>query len=632
VDLYDAGANVIVDDVTNGTEPFFQDGLVTQAIDYVASKGVPYFTAAGNEAAESYEGDYINSEVDLLVDDEGRGFLHDFDTSGGVDLFLNVTLQPDESLSFGFGYDEPSAAASGDGGTIFVGAPGQAPTSDYDVYVLDTPSASITEANVLAVSDFDNPTTGLPFESISYTNSTGSEQTVYIAFTKLSGADRHLKFSNAGGSGEALKAAEYVGASTALGHANAVGAFTLAATPYNDTAAFNTFIADNAATAGPAAVAESSSIGGGLIYLDVNGNRLTTPVDRMKPDATSSDGDNNTFFGEDFEPDGNKNFFGTSAAAPNAAAVAALMIQSAGGPGSLTPTQIYNALKSTAADLKPGSDYNVGTTPGYDIVSGVGFIRAEAAVAAVAAPLCTPASPLAFSSTFDTNGDNATFGEFATLQEQGTGAANLMGCTFAVFDPQTEKVTYSTEVSGIVGTEGSFTFATMDGDLDLPAETIPDGPGAFTLLNGLATVGQDVGTVLASASVVAGVVYSDENNVFASIAGGTTATNNNEAFLNGLRQIFVASEDGAEVNLAVVAAPNPVSGAGSVSFGLATGGDVRVSLYDALGREIARLAEGSYDVGRHTVALDASELPAGVYVVRVEAGGDARTSRLTIIR
>src|SRR4029078_5834747 len=40
--------NVIVDDVIYITEPFFQDGVVAQAANFVNGKGVSYFSAAGN--------------------------------------------------------------------------------------------------------------------------------------------------------------------------------------------------------------------------------------------------------------------------------------------------------------------------------------------------------------------------------------------------------------------------------------------------------------------------------------------------------------------------------------------------------------------------------------------------------
>jgi subtilisin family serine protease len=82
-------------------------------------------------------------------------------------------------------------------------------------------------------------------------------------------------------------------------------------------------------------------------------------------------GTNTTFFGRDVEPDGFPNFFGTSAAAPHAAAVAALMLQAV---PTTTRHTVYVILKSTALDMG---------RPWFDFDSGFGLIQAERALAAL---------------------------------------------------------------------------------------------------------------------------------------------------------------------------------------------------------------------------------------------------------
>lgn len=80
---------------------------------------------------------------------------------------------------------------------------------------------------------------------------------------------------------------------------------------------------------------------------------------RLKPEMAAMDGGNTTFFTSDTgrDLDTFPNFFGTSAAAPTAAAIAALVLQNKGGPGSVTPAQMRTMLQRSAFqhDLDPYS-------------------------------------------------------------------------------------------------------------------------------------------------------------------------------------------------------------------------------------------------------------------------------------
>ena len=96
----------------------------------------------------------------------------------------------------------------------------------------------------------------------------------------------------------------------------------------------------------------------------------------------------------------------------------------------------------------------------------------------------------------------------------------------------------------------------------------------------------------------------------------------------------VAASPGASLGELSVepVAPNPVRGAAMVRYRTDAPGAATVEVLDGLGRRVAVLAEGAHAAGPHSVRLDASALPAGVYVVRVVQGDAHATTRLTVVR
>jgi hypothetical protein len=86
----------------------------------------------------------------------------------------------------------------------------------------------------------------------------------------------------------------------------------------------------------------------------------------------------------------------------------------------------------------------------------------------------------------------------------------------------------------------------------------------------------------------------------------------------------------AEAGLA--AYPNPFARQAALVFALPAPERVRLSVYDVLGREVARLVDGEVEAGRHEAVLGGSGLPSGVYLVRLEAGAFVQTRRITRLR
>ncbi len=59
---------------------------------------------------------------------------------------------------------------------------------------------------------------------------------------------------------------------------------------------------------------------------------------------------------------------------------------------------------------------------------------------------------------------------------------------------------------------------------------------------------------------------------------------------------------------------------------------VHIAVYDVLGREVAVLVEGTVSAGRYEVVFSAGQLPTGMYLIRMEAGAEALTRRVTLMK
>jgi hypothetical protein len=79
-------------------------------------------------------------------------------------------------------------------------------------------------------------------------------------------------------------------------------------------------------------------------------------------------------------------------------------------------------------------------------------------------------------------------------------------------------------------------------------------------------------------------------------------------------------------------APNPLRDRGTVRFSLPRPEEIRIEVFDLLGRRVLGLAEGEWPAGAHTVPVDAGTLSSGLYFVRMQAGDFRETRRLTIVQ
>lgn len=95
--------------------------------------------------------------------------------------------------------------------------------------------------------------------------------------------------------------------------------------------------------------------------------------------------------------------------------------------------------------------------------------------------------------------------------------------------------------------------------------------------------------------------------------------------------VSTVSEEEAVFELAAPA-PNPTRGTTRLRYSLAEAGEASISVYDMLGRSVSVAASGLHAAGRHDVVIDTDAFAPGLYVVRLEADGQAATQSLTVVR
>ncbi|HZV12153.1 MAG TPA: T9SS type A sorting domain-containing protein, partial [Candidatus Kapabacteria bacterium] len=79
-------------------------------------------------------------------------------------------------------------------------------------------------------------------------------------------------------------------------------------------------------------------------------------------------------------------------------------------------------------------------------------------------------------------------------------------------------------------------------------------------------------------------------------------------------------------------APNPFSEMTNVEYRIPNDEKVSLNVYNALGRQVATLVNGFAGGGEHTAMFNATGLPAGVYIARLQAGGAVVQRMMQVVR
>ena len=182
-----------------------------------------------------------------------------------------------------------------------------------------------------------------------------------------------------------------------------------------------------------------------------------------------------------------------------------------------------------------------------------------------------------------------------------------------------------------------FTFtlgATMDQRaLDIVASDVPVTEGAsYTIFLDI-TSGAQAADLFASTEDV----YSGGDSFVStdgSVSGAVSSDTFDLVFRARFKPSSVASEAVASRGSVALlpTRPNPAAGRTRVPFTLDRPADVRLAVYDALGREVALVAERAYGAGAHAEVLDTAALAPGTYVVRLVAGPDVVLRTIAVAR
>lgn len=397
-----AGCDIIVDDVEYYNESPFEDGIIAQAVNDVTTSGALYFSSAGNEG---------NYDVGTAGVWQG-----DFKSGG------NLALIPGGDVhNFGRGVISDLITGSGNVAALFWSDPLGGSGNDYDLYILDTNLSTVIDAST----DFQDGTQD-PFEILGYP----------------SAGDRIVILRNDGAAVRALHVNTFRGilglhtAGQTHGHNSAAKAFGVAAVDVA-TAQGGPFVGGRSEPAeyftsdGPRRIfynSDGTAITPGKVLFTGGGGQI-----RSKPDIAAADGVSVTTPG--FDP-----FYGTSAAAPHAAAIAALLRSA---KPKLTYAQIRKALTTTALDIE---------APGKDRDTGAGLVTAYDALVSVGAK----PKPYVVSGTITAtpvNGQYIVPGGSATVLVQliNTGGA----------DASNVKATLTTDSVGVTITQGTSAYPNL---------------------------------------------------------------------------------------------------------------------------------------------------------------------------
>jgi hypothetical protein len=332
--LQSAGCQIILDDVVYLDEPFYEEnGVISAAVNSVVADGSTYLTAANNSSDSFYEGTFTP------ISGETTGgtmvLVNNFGTAADPTIYEPITLPEGLETYIDLQWNQPFLTADG-----AASGPGSANSLAFELLnssfqVVAAGNADDVGGNPLQLTEYASTSkTGTNFYLVVYENESAGPAPGEFKIVIDNDSSEPPTLQNGG-----------VGSGTVIGHEEDPSAITVGAAPEND----------------PTAMENYSAFGPGEFLFNGSGVALTSPVSAGKINVVAPDGNSTSVSGLD-------PFYGTSAATPAAAAVAALMLQA---NSALDPNDVQNILEDTGTPIAGSPDQ-----------TGSGMVDADEAVGA----------------------------------------------------------------------------------------------------------------------------------------------------------------------------------------------------------------------------------------------------------
>lgn len=459
--------NIIVDDWTYFLEAPFQEGVIAQAVTTVTNGGALYFSDAANSGnlahgtSGTWEGDFVNGGAVATPISES-GTLHSF----GANNYNTFTGYNTSFCYTVLSWSDPMGASS----------------NDYDLFILNSAGTSVLFQSTTTQAGTQNPQ-----EYVSNcTNLTGAR--IVIVNYQGAAAARALRIDTERG-----RLAVGTNGNT-FGHNGGVNTITTAAVNVA-TASGGMFVGgaanpvENFSSDGPRRLfytPAGTAITPGNLLFGTNGGTLLNKVDIAAADGVTT------------TTPGFTTFFGTSAAAPHAGAIAALAWSA---KTAATAATVRSALFASVLDNE---------ATGWDVAGGAGIVMAPASVRAMLNAIGTGKT---FSPAVVNVGSPATL----TISLTNSNAASLSGVAFTDTYPASvvNAAAPNATISG-PGCLGTLTATAAGGSLALAAGVIPalttctyavavtsNTPGTYSDTGGNVTTPIALNSTAAAATLVA---------------------------------------------------------------------------------------------------------------------------------